>query len=99
VTSKRAVPIRYRSPMQTSFVAQPFHREVLAELPVHEVASSEFALPVAIGLDLVDEHRPLLAAVPREIALAVAFHVELAYAASPADRILEDAREHGLALP
>ena len=62
-------------------VAQPFHREVLAELPVDEVASSELVLPVAIGLDLVDEDGAVLAAVPGEIALAVAVHVERAYAA------------------
>jgi hypothetical protein len=80
-------------------VAQRFHREVLSELPVHEVASPELALPIAIGIDLVDEHGPLLAAVSREIALAVAVHVEPAYAARTADRMLEDAREHGLALP
>ena len=80
-------------------VAQPLDREVLSELPVHEVASSELALPVAIGIDLVDEHRPLLAAVPREIALAVAVDVELADAAGTDDRVLEDTREHGLAPP
>ena len=59
-------------------VAQPLDGEVLAELPVDEVVSSELALPVAVGLDLVDEDRSLLAAVPGEIALAVAVDVELA---------------------
>ena len=80
-------------------VAQPLHREVLAELPVDEVASSQLVLPVAIGVDLVDEDGPLLAAVPGEITLAVAVHVEPADAARAADGVLEDAREHGLALP
>ena len=49
-------------------VAQPLDGEVLAELPVDEVASSELALPVAVGVDLVDEDGALLAAVAREIA-------------------------------
>src|SRR4051794_25629886 len=80
-------------------VAEPFHREVLAELPVDEVASSQLVLPVAIRLDLIDEDGALLAAVPGTITLAVAVHVELADAASAADGILVDAGEHALPLP
>jgi hypothetical protein len=80
-------------------VAQPFHREVLAELPVDEVASSKLVFPVAIGVDLVDENGTVLAPVPGQIALAVALHIELAYAARAADGVLEHAREHGLLLP
>ena len=57
-------------------VAEPLDREVLAELSVDEVVSSELALPVAVRVDLVDEDGALLAAVPREVALAVAVDVE-----------------------
>ena len=64
-------------------VAQPIDREVLAELSVDEVASSELTFPVPVRVDLVDEHRALLAAVPTEVALAVAVEVELAHAAGP----------------
>ena len=46
-------------------VGEAFDGEVLAELPVREVVSSELAFPVPVGVDLVDEHRPLLAAVSR----------------------------------
>ena len=60
-------------------VGQSLDREVLAELPVHEVVSSELALPVPVRLDLVDEDRALLASVAAEIALAVAVDVELAH--------------------
>jgi hypothetical protein len=80
-------------------VAQPLHREVLAELPIDEVASSQLVLPVAIRVDLIDEDGALLTAVPGEISLAVAVHVELANATRAADGILVDAREHGLPLP
>ena len=44
-------------------VGEPLDREVLAELPVHEVVAPELALPVAVRRDLVDEDRSMLAAV------------------------------------
>ena len=44
-------------------VAEPLDGEVLAELSVDEVVSSELALPVAIRIDLVDEDGTLLTAV------------------------------------
>ena len=80
-------------------VGQPLDREVLAELPVDEVVPAQLALPVAIGVALVDEHGPLLPAVAAEVALAVAVHVQPAHAPGAADRVLVDAREHGLAPP
>ena len=83
--------------MQTSSSAQPFDREVLAELAVDEVVASELAFPVPIGVDLVDEHGPLLAAVAGEIALAVTLHVQLAAPARAGDGVLEDPGKDGLA--
>ena len=80
-------------------VAEPFDGEVLAELPVHEVVSAELAFPVPIRLDLVDEHRTLLAAVPGKIALTVAVDVEPADPAGAGDGVLEDPREDRPALP
>jgi len=50
-------------------VGQALHGEVLPELPVLEVIPAQLFLPVLVGLDLVDEHRPLLAAVPGQITL------------------------------
>ena len=58
-------------------IGESFHGEVLAELAVHEVVSSELALPVPIGVDLVNEHCALLPAVPGEIALTITLDVEL----------------------
>ena len=80
-------------------VAQSFDREVLAKLSVDEVVSAELAFPVPVGVDLVDEHGPLLAAVARQIALAVTVHVQLAHAARAGDGVLEDPCKDGLPLP
>src|SRR3954447_25022788 len=43
-------------------VPESLDGEVLTELAVDEVATPELAFPVAIGVDLVDEHRSLFAA-------------------------------------
>jgi hypothetical protein len=48
-------------------IGQAADGEVLPELPVAEVAAAELALPVLVGPDLVDEHRPVLAAVPGQV--------------------------------
>src|SRR4029079_13660910 len=50
--------------------------EVLAELPGNELVSAQLLFPVAIRLELVDHHRPLLTAVATEVTLAVAVEGE-----------------------
>ena len=80
-------------------VGEPFDGEVLAELPVREVVPSQLVLPMSVGVDLVDEHRSLLTAVPRQIALTVALDVEPGDAAAAGDRVLEHAGEDGPPLP
>ena len=80
-------------------VAQSLDGEVLAELSMDEVVPTELALPVAVGVDLVDEDGALLAAVPAEVALSVPVDVEPAHSARSGYGVLEDAGEHGLALP
>ena len=50
-----------------------------------EVASSKLPFPVPIGVDLVDEHGALLAAVPGEVALTVTVDVEPAHPARTGD--------------
>ncbi|HZT15740.1 MAG TPA: hypothetical protein VFA19_07295 [Gaiellaceae bacterium] len=64
-----------------------------------EVVSPELVLPVAVGLDLVDEDGALLAAVSGEVALSVAVDVESAHAPGTTHRVLEDACEDRLPLP
>ena len=57
-------------------IGQAVDGEILPELPIGEVASAEMAFPIAIGVDLIDEDGPVLAAVPRQISLAIAIDVE-----------------------
>ena len=80
-------------------VGEALDGEVLAELPVGEVASSQFALPVAVGLDLVDEHGAVLATVRKPVGLVVAVDVDPPHHARPSDRLLPDRGADGLALP
>src|ERR1043165_7839969 len=80
-------------------IRQPLDGEVLAEPPVGEIAPGEALLPVAIRLDLIDEHRPLLSPVPAQIALPVAFDVEPPYAATTLHRILPVSGVHGPPAP
>jgi hypothetical protein len=80
-------------------VTEPFDGEVLAELSVDEVVAAELALPVPIRVDLVNEYRALLPAVPGEIALTVALDVKLADVAGTADGVLIDTGENRLPLP
>ncbi len=80
-------------------VRQALDGEVLPELPVGEVLSTQLILPVAIGVDLIDEHGPVLAAVARQVPLSVAVDVESAHHARPFDRRLPNGGVDGLALP
>ena len=80
-------------------VGEPVDGEVLAELAVDEVVASELALPVPVGLDLVDEHRAMFAAVREPVGLVVAVDVDAANHPRALDRLLPDRRPHGLALP
>src|SRR5215475_5532985 len=54
-----------------SIVRQSFDCEVLAELPINEVAPLELLLPIAIRFDLINEDGTLLASVPSQVALTV----------------------------
>src|SRR3981081_1942983 len=47
-------------------VRQAVDGEVLPELPIGEVVSTELALPIVIGVDLINENGPGLAAVPTQ---------------------------------
>src|SRR5262249_33832426 len=80
-------------------VRQSLHREVLAELSKHEVLAPELSFPIAIGIDLIDENGPVLAAVTLQISLAVAVDVQLPDFAAPVDRVLPHGRVHALAFP
>src|SRR5215475_4266555 len=81
------------------FVRQAIDGEVLPELPVGEVVSTQFVLPIAIGVDLINEDGPVLAAVTGQIPLSIAVDVESAYHARVFNRRLPDGGVDGPALP
>src|ERR1051326_5835420 len=74
-------------------------REVLAELPMGEVVSTELALPIVIGVDLIDEDSALLAAVPGQVPLPIAVYVEPPYHAAALNRRLPNGGVDGPAPP
>ena len=80
-------------------IGQAVDGQVLTELAVGQVVAPEVPPPVLIGLDLVDEHGPLLATVALRVALAVAVDVKTAHHLRPGHRLLPDPRVNGLALP
>ena len=80
-------------------VGQPVDGQVLAEVAVAEVVAAEMALPVPVGVDLVDQHRPLLAAVAGQVALPVAVDIQPADHGRAVYRLLPYAGIDRLALP
>src|SRR5262249_4242300 len=80
-------------------VGQAIDGEVLSEHAVAEVVPAEVLLPVPVGLDLVDQHGALLAAVPAGVALAVAVDVEAAGHRLAVHRVLPHTGVDRLALP
>src|SRR5262249_17905736 len=80
-------------------VGEAVDREVLPELAVDEVVAAEHLLPVAIRRELVDQHRAVLAAVPREVSLPVALDVQPPHETRPADGLLPHPGMHRGAAP
>jgi hypothetical protein len=80
-------------------VGEAFHRKVLPELPEWEIASLQFALPIVIGIHLVDEHGAVFSPVTGEITLRVAIDVEPPDQAPSLHRILPHGRVDGHAAP
>jgi hypothetical protein len=80
-------------------VRQPVHGEVLAELAELEVVAAEVVLPVPVGLDLIDEHGALFAAVAVAVALPVTVDVEPTHHLRTLDGVFPDPGVHGVALP
>jgi hypothetical protein len=64
-------------------VAQSLHSEVLAELSLDEVVSAKLAFPIPTRVDLINEHRTLLATMTGQIALTVTLNVESATRRGP----------------
>src|SRR5262249_55902002 len=80
-------------------ICQAFHGEVLPELAIAEVGAAKLLLPVPVGLDLVYEHRPVLPAMPCQIALPVPVDVQPPDEPRPLDGPLPHRGVHDLAVP
>src|SRR5208282_744623 len=80
-------------------VRQALDGEILPELPVGEVLSTQFILPIAIGVHLIDEHGPVLAAMASQVPLSVAVDVESAHHPRPFNRRLPNGSVYRLTLP
>jgi len=80
-------------------VGQAFDGEVFTKLSEDEVISVELSLPIAMGLNLVDENCTVLTAVTDQVSLPIAIDVELPHHPSALNRVLPDGRFHGLTAP
>ena len=80
-------------------VRQALDGEILAELPIGKVVSTQLVLPIAIRIDLIDEDGPVLAAVAGQVPLSVAVDVESAHCALAFNRRLPNGGADGFALP
>ena len=69
-------------------VGQAVHRQVLAEVSRPQVVPVEFLGPVPVRVELIDQDRAVLPAVPTQIPLAVAVDVEPAHHARAVHRLL-----------
>ena len=90
-----AVPV----PDADLVVGQAVNGEVLPEMAVVKVVAPEMPRPVPVGVGLVDQDGPLLAAVPGEVALAVAVDVQPADHRRAVHRMLPDSGVHRPPLP
>ena len=80
-------------------ISQAGDREILPELAVAEVVAAQLLLPVPVRLDLVHEHRTVLAAMPGQIALPVTVDIQPPYLTRAVNRLFPDGRADGLPVP
>jgi hypothetical protein len=80
-------------------VGQAVDGKVFSELSIGEIVSTELALPIVIGVDLIDEDGSVLAAVPRQVPLSVAVDIESPYQAPALNRCFPNGGVDGLLSP
>jgi len=80
-------------------VWKSLNREVLAELTECEIIAPKKALPVLIGIRLVDKYGALFPTVTCEIRLRVAIDIELPNGPPPFNREFPDSCPHSSAVP
>ena len=80
-------------------IRKPFNSEVFAELTETEIIATQEALPVMVGVHLVDKYGAVLPSVTREIPLRITFNIELANYPPSLDWRFPDGRSDSLAVP
>jgi hypothetical protein len=80
-------------------VRQAVDGEILPELSVGEVVSTELALPIMVGVDLIDEDGSVFASMSGQVALPVAVDIEAPNHPGATDWALPHAGEDCPALP
>ena len=80
-------------------VGQAVDREILAELAISEVVAAKLSLPIAVRIDLIDEDRAMLAAMPLQIALTIPVDVEPPHHSTALNRRFPDSGVDSFALP
>ena len=80
-------------------VRQAIDGEIFAELPVGKIGAAELALPVTVGVELVDHDRAIRATVAAQIALAVTVDIQAPDHEAARSGSFENAGVHGLAAP
>ena len=86
-------------PNANLIVGETFDGEILSKLSVLEVISAEFALPIAVGFELINHDGTMFAAVACEIGLAIAVQIEPSSKDPPGDRAFPDRGADDFALP
>ena len=80
-------------------IGQALNGKILPKLSEDEVVATELALPVMIGLYLVDEDRSLLSSVPGQIGLLVPIDVEPSHHSPTLNRFFPNGCAHSLPTP
>jgi hypothetical protein len=80
-------------------IRQTLYCKVFSELPKGEICAVEFILPVAIGIDLVNEYSTVLPPVGCQIPLRVTLDVQSPHHALAVNWILPNGCEDSLSAP
>jgi hypothetical protein len=80
-------------------IRQALDREILPELSIGKIVSTELVLPISIGIHLINENRPVFATMACEVPLPIAIDVEPTHQARASDRLLPHACMNGLPPP
>jgi hypothetical protein len=83
----------------TLVIGQTSDSEILPEFSKSEVASAKVVLPIAIGINLIDEDGPMLAAVSGQIPLTIAVDIEPPHHPPALNRCLPNGSVNSLPLP